>query len=118
VNPRNSAGAGEIGLIAKIAARDDDAAQRIYRKHRRFDQGWDKLREETFARQKALGAGLAIGEITEPFQHNIGISAGRWDVVIAGSVIGAIIGITVAVLAVQTLVRMRQADRPAAASTT
>lgn len=64
------------------------------------------------------GAGFAIGEITEPFQHNIGISAGRWDVVIAASVIGAIIGITEALLAVKALVRSRQADRPAATSTT
>lgn len=62
------------------------------------------------------GAGFAIGEITEPFQHNVGISAGRWDVVIVGSVIGAIIGITVAVLALQSLVRMRRAGRPVAAS--
>jgi hypothetical protein len=61
-----------------------------------------------------FGAGFAIGEISELFQHNVGISAGRWDVVITGSVIGAIIGITVAVLAVQILVRMRRADRPVA----
>jgi hypothetical protein len=60
------------------------------------------------------GVGFAFGEITELFQHNVGISAGRWDVVIAGSVIGAVIGITEAVLAVRTLVRMRRADRPVA----
>jgi hypothetical protein len=34
--------------------------------------------------------------------------------VIAGSVIGAVIGITEAVLAVRVLVRMRRADRPVA----
>jgi hypothetical protein len=62
------------------------------------------------------GAGFAIGEISELFQHNVGISAGRWDVVIAASVIGAIIGITVAVLAVQTLIRMRGVDRPIASA--
>lgn len=61
------------------------------------------------------GAGFAIGEISQLFQHNFGISASRWDVVIIGSVIGAMIGITAAVLAVQTLVRMRRADRPVAA---
>lgn len=61
-----------------------------------------------------FGAGFAFGEITELFQHNVGISSGRWDVVIAASIIGAIIGITVAVLGVQTLVRMRRADRPVA----
>jgi cell division protein FtsX len=60
------------------------------------------------------GVGFAFGELTELFQHNVGISACRWDVVIAGSVIGAIIGIAEAVLGVQTLVRMRRADRPVA----
>jgi hypothetical protein len=60
------------------------------------------------------GAGFAFGEITTLFEHNIGISTGRWDVVIAASVIGAIIGITEAVLAVQTLVKMRRADRTVA----
>jgi hypothetical protein len=60
------------------------------------------------------GFGFAFGEITTFFEHNVGISAGRWDVVIIGSVIGAIIGITEAILAVQTLVEMRRADRPVA----
>jgi hypothetical protein len=59
------------------------------------------------------GAGFAFGEITELFQHNCGISAGRWDVVLAGSVIGAAIGITTAVLAVAGLrSARRQAGRP------
>ena len=65
-----------------------------------------------------FGAGFAFGEITELFQHNIGISSGRRDVVIAASVIGAIIGITEAFLAVKALLTSRQADRLAAASTT
>ena len=65
-----------------------------------------------------FGAGFAFGEITELFQHNIGISAGRWDVVIAASVIGAIIGITEAFLAVKALLTSRQADRLAATTTT
>ena len=30
----------------------------------KFDQGWDKLREETFARQKALGVVPADAELT------------------------------------------------------
>ena len=37
----------------------------------KFDQGWDKLREETFARQKALGVIPADAELTprdEAFQ--------------------------------------------------
>jgi hypothetical protein len=58
------------------------------------------------------GVGFAYGEIYTVFEHNVGISTGRWDVVIIGSVVGAIIGITVAVLAAQTLFRMRRADRP------
>jgi hypothetical protein len=62
------------------------------------------------------GAGFASGEVTELFQHNVGISADRWDVVTTGSVIGAIIGITEAVLAAQALVRMRPADRPVVAT--
>lgn len=64
------------------------------------------------------GAGYGFAQITEPFRHNIGISAGRWDVVIAASIIGAIIGITEAVLAVKALLTSRQADRLAATSTT
>ncbi len=61
------------------------------------------------------GAGFAIGEISELFQHNVGISAGRWDVVLAGSVIGALIGITDAILAVPALLKSRRVQRPAAA---
>jgi len=57
------------------------------------------------------GAGFAFGEITELFQHNVGISADRWDIVLAGSVTGAIIGISEAVLAVRAMVRSRRVDR-------
>ncbi len=60
------------------------------------------------------GAGFAFGEIVTLFEHNIGISAGRWDVVIVGSVIGAIVGIVEAVFAVQTLAGMRRKNRPVA----
>jgi len=60
------------------------------------------------------GFGFAYGEIIVFFQHNVGIGADRWDVVIAASAIGAIIGITTAVLGVQTLVRMRRENRPIA----
>jgi hypothetical protein len=58
------------------------------------------------------GAGFAFGEIIVFFKHNIGISVGRWDIIIIGCAIGAIIGITEAILCVQTLVRMRRAGRP------
>ena len=54
------------------------------------------------------GVGFAIGEVSELFQHNVGISAGRWDVVLAGSVIGAVIGITSAATAVVPLKSRRQ----------
>jgi hypothetical protein len=57
------------------------------------------------------GAGFAIGEVSELFQHNVGISAGRWDVVLAGSVIGAAIGITCAVLGMALLVAQRRVSR-------
>jgi arylsulfatase A-like enzyme len=40
----------------------------------KFDQGWDKVREETFARQKALGLIPANAELTE---RSAGIPA--WD---------------------------------------
>jgi arylsulfatase len=37
----------------------------IEKYHGQFDQGWDKLREETFARQKRLGVIPANAELTE-----------------------------------------------------
>jgi hypothetical protein len=58
-----------------------------------------------------FGAGFAVGEISELFQHNVGISAGRWDVVLAGSVIGAAIGITCAVLGAAMVVAQRRISR-------
>ena len=58
-----------------------------------------------------FGAGFAMGEISELFQHNVGISAGRWDVVLAGSVIGAAIGITCAVLRAALVVAQRRVSR-------
>ena len=64
------------------------------------------------------GAVFAIGEISELLQHNVGISAGRWDVVLAGSVIGAIIGIADAVIAVRALIKTRRSGRPVAARAT
>jgi hypothetical protein len=56
------------------------------------------------------GAGFAVGEISELFQRNVGISAGRWDVVLAGSVIGAVIGLACAVLGTAWLVTQRRAS--------
>lgn len=64
-----------------------------------------------------FGAGFAFGEITELFQHNVGISPARWDIVLAASVIGVVIGLTCATLGVLALVAhrraLRQAERPA-----
>ena len=61
-------------------------------------------------------AGFAIGEISELFQRNVGISSARWAVVLAGAVIGAVIGLACAALAVRALVAQRRpghaADRP------
>ena len=36
----------------------------------KFDQGWDKLREETFARQKKLGVVPADAELTRRPRRN------------------------------------------------
>jgi hypothetical protein len=59
------------------------------------------------------GAGFAVGEISELFQRNVGISPARWDVVLAGSVIGALIGLTCATYAVLALLTVRR-PKPAA----
>jgi Ca2+/H+ antiporter len=60
-----------------------------------------------------FGAAFAFGEVTELFQHNVGISAGRWDVVLAGSVVGAVMGIaTAAIAAAGLLAARRRAGRP------
>lgn len=60
-----------------------------------------------------FGAGFAFGETTELFQRNVGISSARWDIVLAGSAIGAIAGLTCAVLGVLALVAHRRALRQA-----
>ena len=59
------------------------------------------------------GAGFAIGEISELFKHNVGISSPRWDVVLAGSAIGIVIGLTTAVVAVRLLADRRRRLRVA-----
>jgi hypothetical protein len=59
------------------------------------------------------GAGFAIGEISELFQHNVGISPTRWDAVLTGSVVGAVIGLACATLGVLALVAQRRAKRAA-----
>jgi hypothetical protein len=59
------------------------------------------------------GAGFAFGEISELFQHNVGISSARWDVVLIGSVIGAVTGLTCATFAVLTMAAQRRARHAA-----
>jgi hypothetical protein len=55
------------------------------------------------------GAGFAFGEVTELFQRNVGIGPVRWDIVLAGSVIGVVIGLSCAALGVLALVAQRRA---------
>jgi hypothetical protein len=58
-----------------------------------------------------FAAGFTVGEVSELFQHNVGISAAKWDVVLAGAVIGAILGVSSAVLGVRVLLARRAAGR-------
>ena len=58
-----------------------------------------------------FAAGFTVGEVSELFQHNVGISAAKWDVVLAGAVIGAILGVSSAVLGVRLLLARRAASR-------
>jgi hypothetical protein len=58
-----------------------------------------------------FGVGFTVGEISELFQHNVGMSAAKWDIVLAGAVIGAILGICSAVLGVRALLARRAASR-------
>jgi len=58
-----------------------------------------------------FGAGFAIGEVSELFQHNVGMSAAKWDVVLACAVAGAILGISTAILGVMALLARRAANR-------
>jgi hypothetical protein len=58
-----------------------------------------------------FAAGFTVGEVSELFQHNVGMSAAKWDVVLAGAVIGAILGVSSAVLGVRVLLARRAAGR-------
>ncbi len=58
-----------------------------------------------------FGAGFAIGEVSELFQHNVGVSAAKWDAVLACAVVGAILGISTAILGVMALLARRAANR-------
>ena len=58
-----------------------------------------------------FAAGFTVGEVSELFQHNVGMSAAKWDVVLAGAVIGAILGVSSAVLGVRALLVRRAASR-------
>ena len=58
-----------------------------------------------------FAAGFTVGEVSELFQHNVGMSAAKWDVVLAGAVVGAIIGVSSAVLGVRVLLARRATSR-------
>jgi hypothetical protein len=58
-----------------------------------------------------FGASFALGDLTQLFQHNVGISAGRWDVVLAGAAIGMLLGVAVVTCAVRVLVAQRRERR-------
>jgi hypothetical protein len=64
-----------------------------------------------------FAAGFTVGEVSELFQHNVGISAAKWDVVLAGAVVGAILGISSVVLGVRVLLTRRAANRADQAQT-
>jgi hypothetical protein len=54
------------------------------------------------------GASFALGDLTQLFQHNDGISSGRWDVVLAGAVVGMVLGVITATCAVRLLLAQRR----------
>ena len=56
------------------------------------------------------GLGFAFGETTELFKHNVGVSSGKWDAVLALSVIGLVVGIVCAVGSALTLRESRRAS--------
>jgi len=58
-----------------------------------------------------FAAGFTVGEVSELFQHNVGMSAAKWDAVLAGAVVGAILGISSAVLGARVLLARRAANR-------
>jgi hypothetical protein len=58
-----------------------------------------------------FAVGFTVGEVSELFQHNVGMSAAKWDVVLAGAVVGAIIGVSSAVLGVRVLLARRATSR-------
>lgn len=63
------------------------------------------------------GFGFSIGEISEYFQHNLGISSAKQDVVLAGCAIGIVIGVATAAAAVRLLVDRRRRMRAATTTT-
>jgi hypothetical protein len=57
------------------------------------------------------GASFALGDLTQLFQKNDGISQGRWDVVLAGAVVGIVLGVATAGCAVRLLLAQRRERR-------
>jgi len=60
-------------IICKSGFDNEDTVVSWIEKYKgKFDQGWDKVREETLARQKELGIVPAHSEITEARKASIG----------------------------------------------
>jgi hypothetical protein len=57
------------------------------------------------------GLGFAVGETSELFQHNVGVSPDKWHVIIVGAVIGLLIGLSCAFSGMPTLRPSRRATR-------
>jgi hypothetical protein len=58
------------------------------------------------------GLGFAVGESSELFKHNVGVSPDRWNVILAGSIIGLVLGLSCAVSSLLTLRRSRRPHWP------
>lgn len=54
------------------------------------------------------GLGFAVGECSELFENNVGVSHGKWDVILAGAVVGLVVGLTCAASSLRTLRQSRQ----------
>jgi hypothetical protein len=58
------------------------------------------------------GLGFAVGEASELFEHNVGVTTDKWNVILAGAVIGLVVGLA---CAASSLYALRQSRRTPAA---
>ena len=61
-----------------------------------------------------FAVGFAFGDVTELLKNNIGVSSGKWHLILFADVVSLSLGLGVAVLGLATIVRSRQ-DRRARA---